>query len=83
MQTVAKEAAPSTNIPECYDKVTKNIVKSELELLGVEKRQMEWDRSTKGKITKQYFPNRADRLKNKPNLTHYFTIMVTGNCKIN
>ena len=60
-----KEAATSTDTPECYDKVPKSVVKSELELLRIEKWQMEWDRSTKGQITKQYFPNIADRLKIK------------------
>jgi len=44
---------------------------------------MELDRSTKGQITKEYFPNIADRLKIKLNLTHNFTLMVTGHCKIN
>jgi len=51
--TLAKEAATSTDTPECYDKVPKSVVKSELELLSIEKWQMEWDRSTKGQITKQ------------------------------
>jgi len=31
-------------------------------VLSVEKWQMEWDRSTKGQITKQYFPTIADIL---------------------
>jgi len=44
---------------------------------------MEWDRSTKGQITKQYFPNIADILKIKLNLTHNFTLMVIGHGKIN
>jgi len=44
---------------------------------------MEWDRSTKGQINKQYFPNIADRLEIKLNLTHNFTLMVTGHGKIN
>ena len=81
--TLAKEAATSTDTPECYDKVPKSVVKSELELLSVEKWQMEWDRSTKGQITKQYFPNIADRLKIKLNLTHNFILMVTGHGEIN
>jgi len=34
--TLAKEAATSTDTPECYDKVPKSVVKSELELLSVE-----------------------------------------------
>jgi len=41
--TLGKEAATSTDTPECYDKVPKSVVKSELELLSVEKWQMEWD----------------------------------------
>jgi len=43
---------------------------------------MEWDQSTKGQITKQYFPNIADRLNIKINLTHNFTLVVTGHGKI-
>jgi len=39
--TLAKEAATNTDTPECYDKVPKSVVKSELELLSVEKWQME------------------------------------------
>ena len=80
--TLAKEAATSTDTPECYDKIPKSVVKIELEL-SVEKWQMEWDRSTKGQITKRYFPNIADGLKIKLNLTHNFTLMVTGHGKIN
>jgi hypothetical protein len=45
--------------------------------------QREWDRSTKGQITKQSFPNIADRLNIKLNLTHNFTLMVTGHGNIN
>jgi len=41
------------------------------------------DRSTKGQITKQYFPNIVDILKIKLNLTHNFTLMVTRHGKIN
>jgi hypothetical protein len=45
--------------------------------------QREWDQSPKGLVTKQYFPNIADRLKMKLNLTHNFTLMVTGHGNIN
>ena len=40
--------------------------------------QSEWDSTTKGTITKLYFPKIADRLKLKINVTPNFTTMVTG-----
>lgn len=81
--TLAKEAAASTDTPESYDKIPTSVVKSELEVLSIEKWQREWDQSTKGQITKQYFPDIADRLNIKLNLTHNFTLMVTGHGSIN
>jgi len=53
--TLAKEAATSTDTPESYDKVPKSVVKSELEVLSVKKWRREWDQSTKGQITKLFF----------------------------
>ena len=44
---------------------------------------MEWDRSTKGQIAEDYFPNIAERLNIKINLTHNFTLMLTRRGKIN
>jgi hypothetical protein len=81
--TFAKEAAMSMDTPEYYDKVPKSVIKCELEALSVEKWQKEWDQSTKGHITKQYFPSTADRLNMKLNLTYKFTLMVTGHGNIN
>jgi len=52
-------------------------------LLSVKKWPKEWDQSTKGQITKQYFSDIAARLKMKLNLTHIFTLMVTGHGNIN
>jgi len=57
--TLAKEAATSTDTPECYDKVPISVVKSELEVSSVKKWQAEWVQSKKGQITKQYFPDIA------------------------
>ena len=42
-----------------------------------------WDQSSKGQIAKQYFPDIAARLNMKLNLTHNFTLMVTGQGNIN
>ena len=44
--------------------------------------QSEWDSTTKGTITKLYFPKIADRLKLKINVTPNFTTMVTGHGNI-
>ena len=64
---MAKEAATRTDTPESYDKVPKSVVKSELEVLSFKKWQREWDQSSKGQITKQYFPDVAARLNMKLN----------------
>jgi len=55
---------------------------SELSNLSVTKWQSEWDHTTKGAITKSFFPKIADRLKMKINVTPNFTTMVTGHGNI-
>ena len=60
-----------------------SVVKGELEVLSVKKWQSEWDQSTKGQITKQYFPDITARLNMKLNLTPNFTLMVTGHGNLN
>jgi hypothetical protein len=75
--TLAKEAAKNADIIECYKKVPKSIVISELGVISVVKWQREWDQTTKGEITKEYFPVVADRLNMKINITHNFTSIVT------
>jgi len=54
------------------------VVLRELEGISVEKCQREWEQSTKGRTTKEYFPEFAERLKMKINLTHNFTTIETG-----
>jgi hypothetical protein len=61
--TLAKEATTDEDIIGCYRKVPKSVVTSELGSKSVEKWQMEWDQTTQGKITKEYFPIVAERLK--------------------
>jgi hypothetical protein len=41
-----------------------------------------WDKSTKRRITKAYFPKEAERLHTKIHLTQNFTTMVTGHGNI-
>ena len=52
---------------------------SELGGISVEKWQREWDKTTKGAITKEYFPVVTERLKIKINISQNFTAMVTKN----
>jgi hypothetical protein len=56
---------------------------SELEATSIEKWQSEWNNTTKGKITKDYFPEVAGRLNTKINITQNLTTMITdhGNIK--
>ena len=67
---------------ECYNKAPKSAVRSELGKKSVEKWQRDWVHTTKGQITKEYFPTVADRLKVKINLSNNFTTMVTGHGNI-
>ena len=39
-----------------YNRIPNNVVKSELESLSVDKWQSDWNQTTKGTITKDYFP---------------------------
>jgi hypothetical protein len=54
--TLAKDTATNLDIAECYNRVPKSAAKRELKDRSVNKWQRDWNRSTKGKITKDYFP---------------------------
>ena len=79
---LAKEAANSNTVDECYNKIPKSEVMGELNELSVKKWQSEWERSSKGALTKLFFPQIADRLKSRINAPPKFTVMVTGYCNI-
>jgi hypothetical protein len=68
--TAAKGAVTNLDIAECYNRVPKSVVKSELEDRSVDKCQSDLNRTTKGKITKDYFPIGAERLQMKIMTTH-------------
>ena len=57
-------------------------MRRELSDSSVTKWQGEWDYTTKGAITKTFFPKITDRLKLKINVTPNFTTMVTGHGNI-
>jgi hypothetical protein len=75
---LAKEASGKTDLLISYNRVPKSIIKKDLENTSLETWQGEWDTTTKGKITKAYFPKVAERLHMKIHLKQNFTTMVTG-----
>jgi len=79
---LAKEAASNGDIDECHKRIAKSTAVSELSDLSATTVQSEWDHTTKGAITKSFFPRIANRLKMKVNVTPNFTTMVTGHGSI-
>jgi len=77
-----KEAVSSKTIEECYTRIPKSAVWSELNEQSVKQWQNEWERSSKGVITKSFFSKIVDRLKLRINATPNFTTIVTGHGKI-
>jgi hypothetical protein len=76
--TLAKEAATNMDLTENYKKIPKSVMMSELTEMSIKSWQRERDLTTKGAITKEYFPAVNERLKmnikSTPNLT---TLIVT------
>jgi hypothetical protein len=64
------------------NRIPKSAVLCELNKQSVIQWQSEWKRSSKGAITKSFFPNIADRLKLRINATPNFTAIVTGHGNI-
>ena len=78
----AKEAAKNKNIEECYMKIPKSLVISEIKEQSVKWWQREWTETAKGATTKIFFPKIEDRLKLRLNATPKFTATVTGHGNI-
>jgi len=79
---LAKEAVSSKTIEECYTRIPKSAVWSELKEQSVKQWQNERERSSKGVITKYFFPKITDWLKLRISATPNFTTIVTGHCNI-
>jgi len=62
---LAKEAARNSDI--CYSKIPKSEIDHQEREKGREEWQQQWDHTTKGSVTKEFFPNIKDRLKTKSN----------------
>jgi ribonuclease HI len=63
--TLAKKAATNKTLPEIYNKIPKSVVIKELEDESMKKWQRKWKQTMKGKITKEYFRDVAERVKMK------------------
>ena len=72
---LAKEAGRNSEI--CYNRIPKSEIVHHERERSIEKWQQQWDNSTKGKVTKEFFPN----VKTKINLMPNFTAMVTAHGK--
>jgi len=79
---LAKAAANNKNIEQCYNKIPNSAVWSELKELSVQQWKNEWKRSSKGAITKSFFPKIEDMLKLRIKATPNFTAIVTGHGNI-
>jgi hypothetical protein len=79
---IEKQAATSRDINECYTRIPKSTVRRELNDDSETKWQSEWDHTTKGAITKSFFPKTAERLKLEVNVTTNLTTIVTGHGNI-
>jgi len=79
--TVAKKVAKDKIMIDSYKRVPKSVVVRELEEESIRKWQREWTQTTEGRTTKEFFPDMAERLKMKINLTQNLTAIVTGHGK--
>jgi hypothetical protein len=79
---LAKEAARDKNIDECNNRLPKSEVMCELKEQSAKLWQNEWERTTKGAVTKSFFPKIVDRIKLTINATPNLTAIVTGHGNI-
>jgi hypothetical protein len=76
---LAKEANRNSNIR--YNKFPKSEIEHQEREKNMENLQQQWDHTTKGLATKEFFPNIKDRLKTKISQTPNFTAMTTAHGK--
>ena len=81
-RTLAKEAATNMDQAENYKKIPKSIVMSELTEMSIQTWQRQWDQTTKGAITKEYFPVVNERLKMNIKCTPNLTTLITAHGNI-
>jgi hypothetical protein len=76
--THAKKAATNMDLAENYKKVPKSVLMRELTEMSVKTWQQQRDLTTKGAITKAYFPVVNERLKMNRESTPNLTTIITG-----
>jgi ribonuclease HI len=81
--TLAKAASTNQDIPICYNKLPKTVIKLEIEGTSVDKWQTSWNQTTKGNITKEYFASVTERLNMKISTNQNLSTMLTGQGNIN
>ena len=80
--TLAKKATTNGTITESYTKIPKSVVLRQLEEESVREWQRSWTQTTKGSMTKEYFPDIEGRLKMKLIPTGNLTTILTGHGNI-
>jgi len=76
---LAKEATKNKQI--IYNKIPISQIVQQVKQESIEKWQTQWEQTTKGSTTKQFFPNIKERLKKRIKLTPNFTATVTAHGK--
>ena len=71
----------SKNKEIIYNKIPKSQIVQQVKQQSIEKWQTQWEQTTKGSITKQFFPNIKERLQKRIKLTLNFTAIVTAHGK--
>jgi hypothetical protein len=74
-----KKAAKNDDIS--FNRIPKSVIVQQVRDQSIAKWQIQWDRTTKGSTTKQFFPIIKDRLTTKIKLTPNFTAIVTAHGK--
>jgi hypothetical protein len=69
---------PLETVTYATTKIPKSEIDHQEREKSIDKWQQQWDNTTKGLVTEEFFPNIKDRLKMKINLTPNFTTMVTA-----
>lgn len=80
---LAKQAASDVDLQICYDKVPMSEVRNQLAVISKGKWESEWSTTSKGTLTKAFFPSVQDRLKLKIEVTPNLTTLLTGHGRLN
>ena len=74
-----KEAARNVDIS--FNRISKSEIVQQVRDQSIAKWQTQWDQTTKGSTTKQFFPTIKDRLTTKIKLTPNFMAIITAHGK--